>query len=38
VTTLVEDQQYLQRRFQRSTHFKKQADVTGWDPSPCAAR
>jgi hypothetical protein len=38
VTTLIEDPQYLQRRFQRSTHFRKQADATGWDPSPCAAR
>jgi hypothetical protein len=38
VTTLVEDPQYLQRRFQRSTHFRKQADASGWDPSPCVAR
>jgi hypothetical protein len=38
VTTLVDDPQYLQRRFQRSTHFRKQADATGWDPSPCTAR
>ena len=38
VTTLVEDPQYLQRRFQRSTHFRKQADAAGWDPSPCTAR
>ncbi len=38
VTTLVEDPQYLQRRFQRSTHFRKQADATGWDPMPCTAQ
>jgi hypothetical protein len=38
VTTLVEDPQYLQRRFQRSTHFRKQADGAGWDPQPCSAR
>jgi hypothetical protein len=38
VTTLVEDPQYLQRRFQRSTHFRKQADASGWDPTPCATR
>lgn len=38
VTTLVEDPQYLNRPFQRSTHFKRQADQTGWDPSPCTAR
>jgi len=38
VTTLVEDPQYLNQPFQRSTHFKRQADAAGWDPSPCAAR
>ena len=38
VTTLVEDPQYLNQPFQRSTHFKRQADATGWDPSPCTAR
>jgi hypothetical protein len=38
VTTLVEDPQYLQRRFQRSTHFRKQADAAGWDPTPCSAK
>jgi len=38
VTTLVEDPQYLNQPFQRSTHFKRQADQTGWDPSPCTAR
>ena len=38
VTTLVEDPEYLNQPFQRSTHFKRQADQTGWDPSPCTAR
>lgn len=38
VTTLVEDPQYLQRRFQRSSHFRKQANANGWDPTPCTAR
>jgi hypothetical protein len=38
VTTLVEDPEYLNQPFQRSTHFKRQADETGWDPSPCTAR
>ena len=38
VTTLIEDPQYLQRRFQRSSHFRKQADATGWDPTPCTAK
>ena len=38
VTTLVEDPQYLNQPYQRSTNFKRQADVAGWDPSPCSAR
>ena len=38
VTTLVDDPKYLQRPFQRSTHFRKQADAKGWDPEPCSAR
>jgi len=38
VTTLVEDPQYLARPFQTSTHFKKQADASGWDPTPCTTR
>ena len=38
VTTLVEDQQYLNQPFQTSTHFKKQADASGWDPTPCTSR
>lgn len=38
VTTLVDDPEYLARPFQRSTHFKRQADATGWDPEPCTAK
>jgi len=38
VTTLVEDPQYLARSFQRSTHFKRQADASGWEPEPCSAK
>jgi hypothetical protein len=38
VTTLVDDPRYLARGFQRSTHFRKQADDKGWDPTPCSAR
>lgn len=38
VTTLVDDPQYLNRSFQRSTHFKRLPDASGWDPSPCSAR
>jgi hypothetical protein len=38
VTTMVDDPQYLNARFVTSTHFKKQADASGWSPSPCTAR
>ena len=38
VTTIVEDPQYLAQAFITSTHFKKQADASGWNPTPCAAK
>ena len=38
VTTLIEDPAYLARPFQRSTHFRKEANGNGWDPTPCALR
>jgi hypothetical protein len=38
VDAIVEDPQYLTRSFIRSTHFRKQADATGWEPSPCVVR
>jgi hypothetical protein len=38
VTTIVEDPQYLTQPFITSTHFKKQADASGWNPAPCTAR
>ena len=38
ITTIVEDPQHLTQPFSTSTHFKKQADRTGWDPTPCSAR
>jgi hypothetical protein len=37
VTTLVVDPAYLTQRFQRSSHFRKQADAAGWDPTPCSS-
>ncbi len=37
ITSMVEDPVYLQQPFILSTHFKKQADATGWDPTPCSA-
>ena len=38
VKTIVEDPTYLAGPFITSTHFKKQADATGWNPSACSAR
>ena len=38
VTTIVEDPQYLAQPFVTSTHFRRQADAAGWNPSPCTAR
>jgi hypothetical protein len=38
VDAVVEDPQYLLRSFVRSTHFKKQPDAAGWDPTPCVVR
>lgn len=38
VTTIVEDPRYLQQPFITSTHFKKQPDAAGWNPTHCTAR
>jgi hypothetical protein len=38
VTTIVDDPTYLTTPFITSSHFKKQADATGWNPQPCTAR
>jgi hypothetical protein len=38
VTTLIDDSKYLEVPFLTSTHFKKQADAIGWNPTPCEAR
>ena len=38
VTTIVDDLAYLNQPFITSSHFRKQADATGWNPQPCAAR
>jgi len=37
VETIVEDPMYLNQPFITSTHFKKQADATGWNPTACTA-
>jgi hypothetical protein len=38
VTTIVDDPMYLAQPFITSTHFKHQADATGWAPSACEAK
>jgi hypothetical protein len=38
VTTIVDDQEYLQQPFIVSSQFKKEADGSKWDPTPCAAK
>jgi hypothetical protein len=38
VTTIVDDPQYLQQPFIVSSEFKKEADGSKWDPTPCTAK
>ena len=38
VKTIVDDPQYLTQPFITSTHFKKQNDATGWNPTACSSR
>lgn len=38
VTSVVDDPQYLQQPFTTSSQFKKEADGSKWDPTPCTAR
>ena len=38
VSTETEDPTYLAQPFWTSTHFKKQNDASGWNPTPCSAR
>ena len=38
ITTTIEDPEYLTQPYLYSTHFKRQADATGWAPRPCSAR
>ncbi len=37
VTTTVDDPKYLLQPFIVSSHFKKEADGSKWDPTPCSA-
>jgi hypothetical protein len=38
VTAAVDDPVFLNRQYIVVSHFKKQSDAAGWDPSPCSAR
>lgn len=38
LTSVVRDPLYLERPFIISTHFRRQSDGSGWDPTPCSAR
>jgi len=38
VTSVVEDPVYLDNPWIITAQFKKQADATGWDPTPCSSR
>jgi hypothetical protein len=38
VTTIVDDMRYLRQPFTTSSQFKKEADGSKWDPTPCTAR
>jgi hypothetical protein len=38
VSVLLEDPQNLEQPLLRSVQFRKQADATGWNPTPCVAR
>ena len=37
VTTTVDDPRYLTQSFIVSSHFKKEADGSKWDPTPCSS-
>jgi len=38
VISEVVDPEYLRQPFWTSTHFKKQNDASGWNPTPCTSR
>jgi hypothetical protein len=38
LTAMLEDPTYLTQPFVRTYTFKKQADASGWDPTPCWPR
>jgi hypothetical protein len=38
ITSVLDDGQYLQQPWVRTSQFRKQADAKGWNPTPCSAR
>ena len=38
LTDIVEDPQYLASDFLTSDHYKREADGSKWNPTPCQAR
>jgi hypothetical protein len=38
ITTAVEDPAYLAQPYLSASHFRKQPDAKGWNPTPCSAR
>ena len=38
VTAIVDDPQYLRQPFTTSSQFKKEADGSKWDPTPCSVK
>jgi hypothetical protein len=38
VTSTVEDAVYLAQPYLTSSHYKKQGNASGWNPTPCSAR
>jgi hypothetical protein len=38
LTQTVDDPTYLTQPMLTSAHFRKQADASGWNPTPCTAR
>lgn len=38
VTSIVQDPQYLNTPWVTTSHFKKETDLSKWNPTPCAAR
>jgi hypothetical protein len=38
VTIVTTDPQYLREPFIITSHFKKQGNDSGWNPTPCSAK